>query len=206
MLMLLPEMCALLVLLSLISLRPSFPSRKRHTYAPNNWYIVKTNMVIGLYIPVHSSITICFYICLGVHIAVHQSYLNVYLFICLDNWSVSYGSAESLHPSCNLFSKNLSSLEPTCSKESSHPLLKAVMEVGGKGPPELNSRAAPPVRLASHPAKHRSGTGVTSAWPGMLRTRRGSQAGGSGRGSESMCEDRGGWDHLRTSLALLFLL
>ena len=63
----------------------------------------------------------------------------------------------SLHPSFNLLSKNLSSLEPTCSKESSHLLLKGVMEVGGEGPPELNSRAAPPVCLASYPAKHRSG-------------------------------------------------
>ena len=55
------------------------------------------------------------------------------------------------------------------------------MEVGSEGPPELNSTAAPPVRLASHPAKHMSGIEVTSAGPGVLRTRRGSQAGGSGK-------------------------
>ena len=49
-------------------------------------------------------------------------------------------------------------------KESSLPLLKGVMEVGGEGPPELNSRAAPSVHLASHPAKHMSGIEGDKGW------------------------------------------
>ena len=89
--------------------------------------------------------------------------MSIFLFV-LDNWPVSYGSTVSLHPSCNLFSKDLSSLEPTCSKESSLPLLTGVMEVGGEGPPELNSRVAPPVHLASHPAKHMSGIEGDKGW------------------------------------------
>ena len=70
----------------------------------------------------------------------------------------------SFHPSCNLFSKDLSSLEPTYSKESSPPLPKGDMEVGGERPPELNSRAAPPVCLASHPAKRMSGIEGDKCW------------------------------------------
>lgn len=134
-------MSAHLVLLSLISLRPSFPSRKKQICASNNWCTVKIHIVIDLYIPnlpslsLSAFISISIYVHLGVHIVIHHlSYLN-YLFICLDNWQlpvVQLNICPFIHPAiCS--GKDPFSLVPTCSKPLAQPLVKGITEVSGEG-------------------------------------------------------------------------
>ena len=99
----------------------------------------------------------------------------------------------SLHPSCNLFSRDLSSLEPTCSKESSPSLLKGLWRWVVKGhrsrTPGLLHLCVLHLTLPSLCLVSR----VTRAGPGVLRTHRGSQAGGSGKRKREYVWNEQGW-------------